>query len=211
MSGSTSALFATASSAASPYVQVIVGSKFALSGVALTLAGFFGIFGVVSLQPQNAIISAYVCFFGLVRRLLCSTCPFLPCLPLRVVAPVPAVEPHLTARLSVPCCIPPQTLVTFAISKGNETLVKYFGFMYRENGQLYFLLVAGNLAWTMGLLGILAAMFTNFVAYVSWQNAVAEGSSSVPQLPPWLGGPSAATRETASATGMVDMQNDELL
>ena len=210
MSGSTSALFATASSAASPYVQVIVGSKFALSGVALTLAGFFGIFGVVSLQPQNAIISAYVCFFGLVRCLLVAA-PRLPGLPSGSCRRVPAVVPYLTLRLSVPCCIPPQTLVTFAISKGNETLVKYFGFMYRENGQLYFLLVAGNLAWTTGLLGILAAIFTNFVAYVSWQNAVAEGSSSVPQLPPWLGGPSAATRETASATGMVDMQNDELL
>ena len=108
-------------------------------------------------------------------------------------------------------CVCAQTLITFAISKGNETLVKYFGFMYRENGQLYFLLVAGNLAWTTGLLGILAAIFTNFVAYVSWQNAVAEGSTSVPRLPPWLGGPSVAARETASATGMVDMKNDDLL
>lgn len=167
MSGA-SALFSTASTAASPYVQVIVGSKFALSGVALTLAGFFGIFGVISLQPQNAIISAYVCFFGL-------------------------------------------TLLTFAINKENEVLAKYFGFMYRENGQLYFLLVAGNLAWTTGILGILAAAFTNFVAYISWQNAVAQGSTSLPQLPSWLGGGRSNAQETASATGMADLQRDDLL
>lgn len=43
------------------------------------------------------------------------------------------------------------TLLTgFAAGMAQETLRKYFGFMFSGDGQLLFLLVMGNLAWTIG-------------------------------------------------------------
>ena len=45
-------------------VTVFARSKLAVNGLLLFAAGFFGVWGVVSLQLQAAIISAYVCIFG---------------------------------------------------------------------------------------------------------------------------------------------------
>lgn len=146
-------------------VVAITKSKLALSGAALALAGFFGIFGVVSLTPQNAIISGYVCFFGFV-------------------------------------------LIVFALSPNNEVLAKYFGFMFRPNGQLYFLFLAGNLAWTTGWLGVLAAIFTNFVVCASWSSANQDNPVAA-YMPSWM--KRADPGPTASATGMVDIHADEML
>ena len=144
-------------------VNALGSSKLALSGVSLTVAGFFGIFGVVSLTPQRGIISVYVMLFGL-------------------------------------------TLCMFALGNNSETLAKYFGFIFRPQGQLAFMLVAGNLAWTCGILGILAALFTNFVAITSWYNSPDGG------VPAWLGGgPRTHPDQRTSATGMVDVDRDELL
>ena len=39
--------------------------------------------------------------------------------------------------------------------------------------------VAGNLAWSCGLLGILTALLSNFNAIVGWYSARAEGAGGV--------------------------------
>ena len=135
-------------------VAALSGSKVATCGTALTLAGFFGTFGAVSLTPQNGIISAYVLFFGLV-------------------------------------------LLAAAFGHRADLLAKYFGFLTRENGQLWFLLFAGNLAWTTGWMGFLAALFCNFIAIGCFMNAPPD------ERPSWAGG--------GSASGMVDLQADEML
>ena len=148
--------------AASDTLSLLSKSKVGLSGLALALAGFFGILNV--LNPPNAILSAYVLLFGV-------------------------------------------TLILFSLGAQSELLAKYFGFMYRPNGQLAFLLLAGNLAWCSGLPGFLAAAFTNFVAIGAWY-AGAEASGT---LPSWLARDGGANANRASATGMVDVDRDELL
>lgn len=158
-----------AAAQARPVIEALGKSKLALSGAALAVAGFFGIFGALSLTPQRGIISVYVMLFG-------------------------------------------ATLIAFAFGANSELLAKYFGFIFQPNGQLYFMLIAGNLAWTIGILGVLAAAFTNFVAITSWYNTP-EGIAATANLPPWLGvgqqGGSLGPR--SSATGMVDTNDDELL
>ena len=123
-------------------VAALSQSKLALNGVALTLVGFFGVWGAFTLRLQPAIISGYLLLFGLM-------------------------------------------LLGFSMGMGNETLRKYFGFMYEPGGQLAFLLIAGNLAWTTGVLGVAAAAFANFTAYTSWQASGAEvfGAAAAPA---WL-------------------------
>ena len=160
----SSAIAGVAASQASDLLKLLSKSKLALSGAALTVAGFFGIFGVVSLTPQRGIISAYVMFFGL-------------------------------------------TLCGFALGTASETIARYFGFIFRPHGQLAFMLIAGNLAWTIGILGILAAAFTNFVAITSYYNT--EGVEA-PAIPSFLGG-GGRPQVRSSASGMVDTRDDELL
>ena len=162
--GTTRAVAQVGLAQASVLVNALGKSKLALSGAALTISGFFGIFGVVSLTPQRGLISVYVMLFG-------------------------------------------ATLCAFAMGAQSEMLAKYCGFIFRPNGQLFFLLIAGNLAWTIGLLGFLAALFTNFVAVTSWYNT--EGVDR-PPVPEWLSGQS-RNRNERGATGMVDMNDDELL
>ena len=89
----------------------------------------------------------------------------------------------------------------------SEALAQYCGFMYRPAGQFGFLLLAGNLAWSSGWLGWLAALFTNFVAITSWQEA-----SGVGGAPSWLSrGGGARSASPSHATGMVDVDRDDLL
>lgn len=147
-------------------------SKLALNGLLLTFAGFLGIFGVVTLQLQAAIISVYVTLFGV-------------------------------------------ALMCFAAGWNTQLLQEYFGFMYRPGGQLAFLLMAGNLAWSTGFVGILAAVYTNATALATYR------SDGAPPLPEWfeeltrrLGIRSSSRvdlRTVGSATGMVDVQRGELL
>ena len=146
-------------------LSLLAKSKLGLSGLALALAGFFGIFGVVGLQLQQAIISVYVCMFGL-------------------------------------------TLIVFSLGTQSEVLGRYFGFIYRPHGQLAFLLVAGNLAWSTGLFGFLAAAFTNFVAVSAFYSET--NGAGLPFLSRGGSGDANAARASANATGMVD-RDDELL
>ena len=81
---------------------------------------------------------------------------------------------------------------------GNETLQAYFGFMYTPRGQLLFLLVAGNLAWSTGVLGIVAAAVTNFNAASAWYTGQIEGAGSPGALPS-LGALSASLAAGVSA------------
>ena len=151
-------------SSASDTLSLLAKSKLGLSGLALAFSGFFGIFGVLGLQLQSAIIAAYVFLFGV-------------------------------------------ALILFSLGAHSEKLLLYFGFMYQPNGQLYFLLVAGNLAWSCGFLGFLAALFTNSVAIGAWYTA---NGTTVEALPAWLTGQPSHSQQ-GSATGMVDIDRDELL
>jgi hypothetical protein len=151
-----------AAESAGSTLSFLAKSKLGLSGLALTLSGFFGIFGVATLQLQQGILSAYVMLFGVL-------------------------------------------LILFSLGAHTEMLAKYFGFVYRPNGQLVFLLIAGNLAWSSGFLGILAAVLTNSVAITAWYAASAESGTL-----PW--GPRGGADQTVvSASGMVDVDRDELL
>ena len=155
------AVGAQAGSIAARTFSVLAKSRVGVCGLALTLAGFFGIFGVIGLTPQKGILSGYVFFFGV-------------------------------------------CLVGFASGVQAELLSKYFGFMFKPNGQLAFLLFAGNLAWSSWPFGFFAAAFTNFVAISSWYTANGDN------LPSWLTGKPPADKHS-SATGMVDVGRDELL
>ncbi len=127
-------------------VALFTRSKLALNGLLLLAAGFFGVWGVLQLQLQAAIISSYVLFFG-------------------------------------------GMLIFFSVGMGNEATSRYFGFMYHPSGQLLFLVVAGNLAWTTGLLGIAAALFTNFHAANTWYlNQGHEVAGSAGAAPAWIRG-----------------------
>ena len=160
------ALASTVRAAAGDTLSVLAKSRIGLSGLALALAGFLGLFGVLNLQLQQGILSAYVLLAG-------------------------------------------GTLILFSLGAQSEALAKYFGFMYRPNGQLGALLLAGNLAWSSGWPGALAALFTNFVAISSWYAANVEGAGS--SLAAWLPHGGANRPSTNSATGMVDVDRDELL
>lgn len=148
-------------------------SKLALNGLALAVAGFFGIFNV--LKPQSAIISIYVAIFGLL-------------------------------------------LIAFGAGWNNELLVKYFGFIYKPGGQFVFLLLAGNLAWSVGLLGVLAAVFANLTAIAGWL-ATPDGRrvANVVPLPDWLTPPPGSNHPSygpSPSTSVVTdygVRRDELL
>jgi len=73
-------------------------------------------------------------------------------------------------------------LSLFATGMGKETLPEYFGFMYTPDGQLIFLLIAGNLAWCIGWVGVLVAIFTNFQAGYAFYSGRREaaGDAGVP-------------------------------
>ena len=62
-------------------------------------------------------------------------------------------------------------LCAFSLGAGQDTMQRWFGFVYTPNGQLLLLLVAGNLAWGTGTLGIVAAIATNAHAAHSWYTA----------------------------------------
>ena len=157
------AIASTVRAYAGDTLSLLAKSRIGMSGLALALAGFLGLFSVVTLQLQQGILSAYVLFSG-------------------------------------------GTLILFSLGAQSEALAKYFGFMYRPNGQLGALFLAGNLAWSSGWVGVLAALFVNFVAISSWYAENVEGAGS--SLDAWL--PRGANRQ-ASATGMVDVDRDELL
>ena len=59
-------------------------------------------------------------------------------------------------------------MCAFAAGAGQEGLRRWFGFVYTPHGQLLLLLVAGNLAWGIGTLGVFAAAVTNAHAAYSW-------------------------------------------
>ena len=149
---------------ASDTLSLLAKSKIGLSGLAMALSGFFGIFSVITLRLQDAIIAAYVLLLGV-------------------------------------------ALVLFSLGAQSESLSLYFGFMYRSNGQLAFLLIAGNLAWSCGFLGFLTALFTNSVAIGAWYTA---NGQTIEGLPTWLTGQPHHGQQ-GSATGMVDIDRDELL
>ena len=101
-------------------------------------------------------------------------------------------------------------LLCFAAGWNNEVLHKYFGFIYRPGGQLIFLLIAGNLAWSTGLLGVLVAVFTNFTAVGHWYTA-GSAEAQLP-VPSWMAPRSTSQQyDGSNATGMVDVRRDELL
>jgi len=107
-------------------------------------------------------------------------------------------------------------LIAFGIGAQSEVLLKYFGFMYTPNGHLVCLLLFGNLAWSIGLAGIAAAVFANLTAVASYL-AVHPEAPGAAYLPEWLkqlvGARTSSTGPFAamSATGMSDVQRDELL
>ena len=162
MQVSNAAIAEAAKSYGGDTLKILAKSKLGVSGLALTLAGFFGMWGVLGLRPQQAVISVYVLLFGL-------------------------------------------TLIFFSLGWRAELIAKYFGFIYRPEGQLGFLLIAGNLAWSTGWLGVLAALFTNTVAFGAWYTASAEGGM------PWAQPMDAPRSRPGSATGMGDVRDDELL
>jgi hypothetical protein len=104
-------------------------------------------------------------------------------------------------------------LIFFAAGWRGETLKAYFGFVYRPGGQLVFLLIAGNLAWSTGILGLLVAIYTNITAIGHWYTIREHIPHSVAlPIPSWLPRqPSAGQSRQGNATGMVDLQDDELL
>mmetsp|Transcript_186 Transcript_186/g.638 ORF Transcript_186/g.638 Transcript_186/m.638 type:complete len:168 (+) Transcript_186:79-582(+) len=57
----------------------------------------------------------------------------------------------------------------FATGLGQDRIRKFFGFLHSGHGQLVFLLVAGNLSWTAGTLGIVAAVATNAHGVYAWR------------------------------------------
>ena len=63
-------------------------------------------------------------------------------------------------------------LGVFSLGARQEWLKRWFGFMLTSHGQLLFLIVAGNLAWTIaGTLGIVTAVVTNVHAASVWFTA----------------------------------------
>eukprot|EP00967_Tisochrysis_lutea_P144174 scaffold268831_cov31-Tisochrysis_lutea.AAC.2 len=62
-------------------------------------------------------------------------------------------------------------MCTFAMGLGQSTLKRYFGFMYTSNGQLLFLIVAGNLAWSICWpFGVLIAIASNAHGFYAWRS-----------------------------------------
>ena len=167
-----SALGREAAGRARETLTLITQSKLALNGLFLATAGFFGIFGAVSLQLQQAIISVYVCIFGVI-------------------------------------------LICFGAGWNTEWLQVYFGFAYQPGGHVILLLVAGNLAWSAGFLGVLAAVCVNLTAAQAFL-ATPEGAvvgKHVP-LPDWMKtGPSPGRRGPSTQSMMTDfgVRRDELL
>ncbi len=156
---------------ASETFTLITQSKLALNGLFLTVAGFFGIFGAVTLQVQQAIISVYVCIFGLI-------------------------------------------LICFGLGWNTEWLQEYFGFAYRPGGHVILLLVAGNLAWSTGFLGILAAVCVNLTAAQAFL-ATPQGQvigKHVP-LPDWMTAAPGTGKRGPSTGSVTDygVRRDELL
>jgi len=74
-------------------------------------------------------------------------------------------------------------LCAFSMGAGSQMLQQYFGFMYSADGQLLFLAIAGNLAWSTGTLGIITAIFTNIHAATAWYTSRYErfGTAGLPQ------------------------------
>ena len=81
-------------------------------------------------------------------------------------------------------------LCAFSLGAGTSWLKTYFGFIFYPDGQLLFLLIAGNLAWSSGLFGVLAAILTNFNALVGWYTHMERPGTagSLSFLPTGLGG-----------------------
>ena len=153
-------------------VTLFTQSKLALNGLLLAIAGFFGVFGVIGLKLQAAIISVYVMLFGLV-------------------------------------------LIAFGAGWKSDVLQLYFGFVYRPGGQLIFLLIAGNLAWSVGILGIVAAICVNLTAFQTWLTTTSGQSvaATVP-LPDWVtsnGGGNFGRAQSYSSTSDYGVRRDELL
>ena len=78
-------------------------------------------------------------------------------------------------------------LCAFSLGAKEEVLRRWFGFLYTPQGQVLFLLIAGNLAWCIGTLGIIAALATNAHAALSWytthteQSGAARGAAVAPR------------------------------
>ncbi|KAL1508795.1 hypothetical protein AB1Y20_004890 [Prymnesium parvum] len=102
-------------------------------------------------------------------------------------------------------------LVAFSLGAGSEWMRTYFGFMFYPDGQCVFLLVAGNLAWSSGLLGCLVALLTNANALSSWWTQMEQPGAAA--RPSWLsffsfarGNPPQThpTAQASKAAGSVD-------
>ena len=119
----------------------------------------------------------------------------------------------LSAIISVYVALFGVILICFAAGWNGDVLRKYFGFMYRPGGQLVFLLMAANLAWSTGLLGVLVAIFTNFTA-IAHYSYLRQGGGDGTGLPDWMAPRStnaSAYEQGSSAVGMVDVRRGELL
>ena len=145
--------YATARSAAGDVYGRMQRSTMFANGALLIAAGFFGLFNVLTLHLPATILSAYVILFGL---LMCGFATGLGQDRIRKFFGF-LHSGACARRRRPPRTRPDHTLTTFSHSAAVG------------HGQLVFLLVAGNLSWTAGTLGIVAAVATNAHGVYAWR------------------------------------------
>lgn len=80
-------------------------------------------------------------------------------------------------------------MCAFATGLGQGTIRTYFGFMYTSSGQLMFLIVAGNLAWSISWpLGIVAAVVSNIHGFYAWRSGLGGETPGLASLRRWRQG-----------------------
>jgi hypothetical protein len=77
-------------------------------------------------------------------------------------------------------------MCAFATGLGQGAIKTYFGFMYTSYGQLMFLVVAGNLAWSISRpLGIAAAIASNVHGFYAWKSGLGGETPGLASLRRW--------------------------
>jgi hypothetical protein len=80
-------------------------------------------------------------------------------------------------------------MCAFATGLGQGAIRMYFGFMFSSSGQLMFLIVAGNLAWSICWpLGIVAAIASNVHGFYAWRSGVGGETPGLASLRRWRRG-----------------------
>jgi len=81
-------------------------------------------------------------------------------------------------------------MCAFAMGLGQGTIRTYFGFMYTSYGQLMFLIMAGNLAWSICWpLGIVAAAASNVHGFYAWKSGLGGETPGLASLRRWRRAP----------------------